>query len=160
MLTSPPHTYPPHTPSHTHPHTHTLTHIHPHAHTLTHIHPHTHTHTHRCLCLWRVRDHQSVASVRIRYPSRTSPTNPSWSSLKVQRIRLFNCLMLECKLKLRVPTLVSHPPTHTHRKLTLDSLRWIIFDGDENTINKQFVQLVQEQLNPKEVSAQNLTAST
>ncbi|XP_064391997.1 uncharacterized protein LOC135339690 isoform X2 [Halichondria panicea] len=35
-------------------------------------------------------------------------------------------------------------------KLTLDSLRWVIFDKDEDTISKQFVQLVQEQLNPKE----------
>lgn len=39
-----------------------------------------------------------------------------------------------------------------HRKLTLDSLRWMVFDKDEETVTKQFVQLVQEQLSPKEVN--------
>ena len=35
----------PQTPSHTHPHTHTLTHSPPHTHTLTHTHTHSHPHT-------------------------------------------------------------------------------------------------------------------
>ncbi len=42
-------------------------------------------------------------------------------------------------------------PFCLYRKLTLDSLRYTEFDTNEDTVTKQFVQLVQEELMPKEV---------